>query len=84
MRLHGNDRRSEAGARLEMRDPQRVKTVPFARLRQAATFACVAARELRRMQSDLGQFVRDGRRAALIAWPPPDQLKAIACKRLLD
>jgi hypothetical protein len=54
MRLYGNARRSEAGARLEMRGRQRVKTVPFARLRQVANCACVVALELRRMQSGLG------------------------------
>jgi len=50
MRRNGNDRRSEAGARLEMRGRQRVKTVPFARVRQAANGACVGAPEPRRTQ----------------------------------
>jgi hypothetical protein len=61
-----------------MRGLQRVKTVPFARLRQAANCACVAARELQQMQSGLGQIYADGRESGL------DQIKAIASNRLLD
>jgi hypothetical protein len=60
-----------------MRGRQPVKTVPFARLRQAANFACVVARELRRMQSGLGSFGETAEMAA-------DPFKAIASNRLLD
>jgi uroporphyrinogen-III decarboxylase len=60
-----------------MRSRQRVKTVPFARLRQAANCACVVARELRRMQSGLGSFCETAEMAA-------DPFKAIASNRLLD
>jgi hypothetical protein len=77
MRHCGNDRRSEAGARLEMRGRQRIKTVPFAHVRQAANRACVVALELRRMQSGIGSFCETAGVAA-------DQVKAIASNRLLD
>jgi hypothetical protein len=60
-----------------MRGRQRVKTVPFARLRQAANCACVVARELRRMQSGLGSVCETAEMAA-------DPFKAIASNRLLD